>query len=213
MTKMHPNTLQKILDEKWPPDTFGRVHLCHIVQMKDPINYDIHFLVGDPVDAKRDMVISSGCSYNIVDSDTLERSNPITTRLYRARLAGIISIDSPAILFPTEKYITGESIRKRRTFQHKWRFNMANMNMVRWNYITGGIFGCIIRGVDIHRRLLIELIDVVTAINVREYLLEMFPDIYRVYSRPDENADTDDISMDESNALDRSVSGIFSSKE
>jgi hypothetical protein len=210
---MQPNILQKFLDVKCSAGSFPRVHLCHVVQMKDPINYDIHFLSTNPVDDRKSAVISSVCSYKIVNPETLERTEPITARLYRARLAGIISIDSPAILFPTEKYITGESIRKRRTFEHKWRFNMANMHMVRWNYITGGVFGCIIRGVDIHRRLLIDLIDVVTAINVREYLLEIYPDIYQVYSRPDENAEIDDMRIEESSALDNSVSGIYSSNE
>lgn len=209
---MLPQILQKNIDAKWPSESFPRVHLCHVIKMKDPANYDIHFLVDDPMESQKDMLISTVYSYNIIESSTLEKSSDIPGRCYRARLAGIISFDSPAILFPSLKRVTGDQIKKNRVFRDKWRFNEANFQMVRWCYITGNIFGCIIKGIDIHRRLLVELIDVVTGINVREYLLEIFSDIYRIYSRPGEKDETDDNKIDSSKARVKSVSPILTSK-
>lgn len=210
---MLPQSLQKIIDGKWPIESFPPIYLCHVIKMKDPINYDIHFLVKDPMESRKDMLISTVYSYNVIDSATFEKSPVIHGRCYRARLAGIISIDSPTILFPTFKHITGDHLKKKRTFRERWRFNEANFQMVRWCYITGNIFGCIIRGIDIHRRLIVDLIDVVTGINVREYLLDMFSDVYKTYSRPNENEETDDISIDSSKARDSSVSTILVSNK
>lgn len=134
--------------------------MCCVVFIKNTLNFDAGF----PFDPKiEECMGGSGKTIKYIryDNETLEKSSEKQFKSYRMRLSGITDVNKN---FKSR-------IWDKRVKESKYEF-------ISWNRRTGGIYICEYVGMDRYNRLLINLIDPITGVNVADHMIEKFGGCY-----------------------------------
>jgi len=150
-----------------------RTVLCHVVQLKDAVNLDIHLIDAESVETRYGSAISNRYVYQTVDRRTLRMSEDKEGIVFRARLSGIVIRDGRDCPTEHDKNLFEEM--KTRTMQE------IQHQMIRWLNITGNIFKCECGSIDIYNRILVKLYDPVTGLSMNDYLLHNYPGLFMSY--------------------------------
>jgi len=147
--------------------------LSHLVQLKDPVNYDIHFMAAPELDYRYRGAISNEYAYQTYDRKTLTESAVKVGTVYRSRLSGIVVRDERDL---------PSSIEREEFIAKKTKLIQEVLGqIIRWVNMTGGIFLCEASSIDIYDRVLVRLYDPVTGLSINDYLLINYPEIFVSY--------------------------------
>lgn len=172
---------QEKWNSQWKARGFEDLHLIHMVQIKDPTNFDLHFLQNPHIDDICQNAISTEYTYQIMNRDNFETGSSVIGKAFRARLSGIVAQDFTPCLGKERTKKNGFNIKRNRDKDSKSLFMTAAYQIIRWNYINNGIWACAVNGIDVHGRVLVDLFDPVTLISVKDYLMEIYGKIYMKY--------------------------------
>ena len=137
-------------------------YLCHVLQVKDSVNYDVHFLSDKFPHSRYKNVTSSECVYSMMDAKTFKLGPRKFGKVYRVRLRGIV--------------VANGKCRAPSALARK-----AGASIDRWVNRCGGILLAKVHQSDHYNRMMIELFDPITKSSFTKVLLETYPTVYQPY--------------------------------